>query len=272
MIRQRHDGDRHRRNRNCPRQPRGASRAPPDTLGSPVRSESLERGVVQQHQRQPDCQQIEEGIVARQRDQFLKRDQHHAGSDADPTRPEDAPWNDQLEAQHDCGRRFVEPDRQLRNVERQRRGQRLRLVVNRQGRQAFPRGIAAGQLHDPGSKYQPEQQPPDQPSGYTRWIGRFADAIPPRQRRERDREQPGFQQQRVPLIRQEIAAHERQRQVGDPQGRQDHRGSDANHLQRGQDDAGDAQRIQKAIARGQLGELYSGVRAERGDEKELVVV
>ena len=77
-------------------------------------------------------------------------------------------------------------------------------------RQVAPRRIAARQLHHTRSHGEPEEQPQHQPDREAWRIDQMAQAFASCDRREKDGEKPRFEQQRVPLIGQKIAAHDRQ--------------------------------------------------------------
>ena len=115
--------------------------------------------------------------------------------------------------------------------------------------QVAPRGIAARQFDGARSHHEPEEQPQHERDRHPRRDDEMTQAFVARERRQNDREKTGFQQQGVPLIRQKLAADDRERQVDQPETGKDRPRQDARHEQRCERAARDAQGLQRRVAR-----------------------
>ena len=212
-----------------------------------------QRIVIEHRDVQHDGQQVEKSVVPRQRDHDLQRTEHAESDDPqapEPRRQEDRERRDELDGEHLDGRRAPNPIRQVVRVPAHPCRNRLRLVVVRQRRQSPPGGIAAQQLRDSRQKRQLERQPPDQPPHGCRRLRRARPKRrPPRHRRVEHRQHPRFEQQDVPLKRQEVLPRNRQRQVADPEQQEDRNRRDPCHRRHRQRDSAPAQREQPAIPR-----------------------
>jgi hypothetical protein len=191
-------------------------------VGRPFQGRRAWHPIVQQEHAQRHREQIEEGVVARERDERLQTDEQTERELTQPARSENEKRRDDLDREHRERRELVEPRRQLMRVPRGRRRNRLRLVVVQQRSQRSPRRIAARELHQSRSEHQAKEQPQHQPARDARWRDASAKPIAPRERREEDREEPCLEEQRVPLVRQELAADDHQRQIVEPEERQHH--------------------------------------------------
>ena len=253
------DGDARRRDgdRGAPR--RGL--AAPDARRGPQREvpgqQAHQRRVVEQCQVQHDGQQVEEAVVAGGCDSDLEKAEQREGGEAgaaEAGRGQHQERHDQLDAEHDHGGSHVQPGRKLVRVPARPGGQRLRLVVERQRGQPRPGRVAADQLGDARQERQLERQPPDEPARDPQRLPAAAEARQPAERRIEAGEQAGFQQQRVPLERQERLPGDGQRQVQQPeQGECQHR-RHAGAGQQREHDARPADRQQPGVTRAQPGQ------------------
>ena len=112
-----------------------------------------------------------------------------------------------------------------------------------------PRRIAAHELRDTREEHQAKQQPPQEPAHPGR--GR---PVPDQARREpgrrvQHRQQPGLEQQPVPLEPEECLARDAERQIADPEEQQDGNGRDAGDEQKRQRGATPGEQPQHAVAR-----------------------
>jgi len=132
------------------------------------------------------------------------------------SRSKDEERRNQFNSQRRRRRCLVEPLGKMMRVPGQRRRNRLGFVVERQRRQRPPRFVAAGELHQTRAGHEPEHQPQHQPHAEPRRIGKLPHALTQRRWRDEDREESCLEQQGVPLIRQEVAADDGQRQIVEP--------------------------------------------------------
>ena len=138
---------------------------------------------------------------------------------------------------------FLEPQRQLIRIPANPRRQRLGLVMKRERGEIAPVRIAAQQFHAAGRKHELEQQQPQQPENDSR-RRRFARRFwQPLQRRKKNGEKAGFEQQVVPLKTKKIAANRGQRKINQPEQRQAWRGRDADNQQDRKNGSGGALEI-----------------------------
>ena len=209
--------------------------------------------VVQQEQAQRDGQEIEERVVAGQHNQRLQTHEQPECDRPQPARPDDRERREELDGKHDDGRSLVEPSRKMMGVPGDRRRDGLRFEMERQRGEVTPGWVAARELDGARADHQPKQQPPHQPDRQPRWIGRGPQAIAPGVRRDEDGEQAGFEQQRVPLKREERPAPHRQRQIGCPEKWKDRGRRDPGDEQHRQRDTADAHASQPRVpdSRGQ---------------------
>ncbi len=127
-------------------------------------------------------------------------------------------------------------------------GQGLGLVVIEERRQVAPRLVAARQLHDPRGEDQAEEQPAQQPEGHRRGPG-HGDGGREARRREKDRQQPGLEQQVVPLEAQEVASHGDEGEVDRPQSRESRRLEPSGDHQQRAGHAGRVLSVEEGVAR-----------------------
>src|SRR5436190_1842693 len=80
-----------------------------------------------------------------------------------PGRTENETGSKDFNGEHDYRRDPMKSDRQLMRAPRQRRRQRLRLVVKAQRGELAPGCITAAKFDDAGRKHEPKQKPPKQP-------------------------------------------------------------------------------------------------------------
>src|SRR5439155_21349 len=106
---------------------------------------SNENYVSQKKKAKNDRENVKERIVSGQEDKYLEHSDGAGREMTYPTRRENQKWNYELHKQQRSDRHAMKPGRKVKNVPRQRRGQRLGFVVDRQGGEAAPRGIAPAQ-------------------------------------------------------------------------------------------------------------------------------
>ena len=115
-----------------------------------------EHAVVQQRQAQGNRQKIEEPIIAGRRNHQLQAADADEGEDAANPRPKDQQRQEQLHDKRDHDRQLLKPQRRLLHPPAGPHGQRLRLVVVVQGRQAHPRWVLCPELDHARQEHQLE--------------------------------------------------------------------------------------------------------------------
>ena len=110
----------------------------------------------------------------------------------------------------------MHPRRQLIHVPAGPRGNGLRFVVITQCGPIRPRGIAAEYLRDAGEERELESEKPDRPAHDERWLDVVGQTLAPHQWGVENGQQPGFEQQRIPLELEKQLACYGQRQIQQP--------------------------------------------------------
>src|SRR5438477_6065930 len=93
---------------------------------------------------------------------------------------------------------FVEPMRREMQISANRTWDRLRFIVIIKTGKIAPAGIAA-QLDQAGTNHDAKTKPPEEPDHEQRWPA-FRKRPTIEQRTKKDREEPGFEQLRLPTI------------------------------------------------------------------------
>src|SRR5437867_5648105 len=93
---------------------------------------SLQRGIVKQENTERDGEEVEKSIISCQDDENHKDRDRSRGDHAHAPREEYEKRNDKLDDEHDRNRCGVKPTGHLVHVPRDRRGERLRLVMKRE--------------------------------------------------------------------------------------------------------------------------------------------
>src|SRR5262249_33933447 len=157
--------------------------------------------------------EIKERVVASERDDEHQEREGPKCDESRAPRKKDEKRRSEFDTEHCRAGDFLEPEWEMVRIPGQRRWQRLGFVMEREGNQVVPTGIATQQLHGARGEHQPEQQPTQQPENNSR-RGRFAREVwPQSQWREKDGQEACFEQQVVPLVTEEDCADRRQREV-----------------------------------------------------------
>src|ERR1051325_1282817 len=206
-----------------------------DGVGRPHREDPPPAVVIHERQRQRDGEQIEEGVVAGGEDEQLQphdaRQRDAAGTSAE----EDERWNGDFEQKHHHHRQALHALGLEVGVPRRPGGKGLGPVVVVQRGQVPPGRIAAGELHDARLEGQPEEEKPEQRQAQGRNPRLLPASGPRASRREQHGDQPGLEQQHVPLEGEEVQAHADKGEVEQPGEESAHPRPDVEHQeQRGE--------------------------------------
>src|SRR5438552_1126507 len=115
-------------------------------------------------------------------------------------RARDEKRDEQFDSEHQRSGQFVKANRHLMRVPGNGGRQRLGLVMITQRGETSPGAITAAQFYHSGRENQPEQQPPQQPKNDRGWRGNRWKPRKDFQRRQKDRQKTGLEQQHVPLV------------------------------------------------------------------------
>src|SRR6266508_650542 len=109
------------------------------------------------------CAKIEEGIITRNEDQYLKK--CDAGGSQQPKffRTQYEKRKPKLNDEHHKNGKLLKARRELMEIPCRSRGKRLGFIMILKRGEISPHGIAAGELHHAGRKYQTEEQPAEKP-------------------------------------------------------------------------------------------------------------
>src|ERR1700733_9036556 len=117
----------------------------------------IERPIVQQEHTERYGQQIEEGIIAGEKNQNLQIQRQRRTDEAPRTRREKQEWNREFDEQRGGSGETLNGKRQLIHVPGERRRQRLRHVVIRNSGEIAPDGVVAAEFDDARKKHQAEE-------------------------------------------------------------------------------------------------------------------
>ena len=210
--------------------------------------QSQKERIVQQQDAERHREQVEEAVVAGEGNQQHQQDKRGTSDLAGAASTKDQQRRGQFDAEHDGNADFLEPDRQLVRIPANPGWQRLSFIMKRQRGQLPPRCVGAQQFDRAGHEHQPEQQPATEPD-HSRRRRRFQRKFrQPLARRQKDREEAGFQQQGVPLEAEKVAANRRKRKVNGPKESQVEDRRNPNDEQQRKDDTRGALELQKTIA------------------------
>ena len=126
--------------------------------------------------------------------------------------------------------------------------QRLRFVVEAQGGEIAPRGIAARELDPARREHETEEKPAQQEEG-DRGRREAASESPATRRHEEDREKAHLEQQVVPLELQEHLAGNRERKIEKPGRGRARGGREADDEEDRRENSGAAEQMQERVAR-----------------------
>ena len=143
----------------------------------------------------------------------------------------------------------MHPLREPLRVPRRPRGQRLGPEVVVESGEVQPGRIAARELRNTGEEHEPEDESPDEPSHDGRGSTLALEAGTKLDGRVQHGQEPGLEQQAVPLEPEERLADHAERQVRDPEQQEDRGLGDPCYKQQRERRAGPAQYLQHAVAR-----------------------
>ena len=163
-----------------------------------------------------DREQIEEAVVAGERDQEHQDGDRGRAGGADAARAEEQPGRAELDREQGEAGELLDGARQEVRPPGERRRQGLSPIMVRERGEIPPRGIAAEQLDHGRLEHQLEQQQTQQPKGAEGRLG--PRSLSKRPRDEEQRDEARLQEESVPLEAHEVRADHAQRQVQRPAG------------------------------------------------------
>src|ERR1700686_835794 len=167
----------------------------------------MEGKIIEQCKAKQNREEVEETIVAGQKNEQLQANQCATCKPAQTARCKDEEWNDELNEEQQPGGGFLECQRKLVCEPANPGWQRLVFKMKRERGEIPPGWVAAEQFNGAGLEHEPEQKQPQQPENDARGLNC---PRPPRkqlQGGEEDCQETGFQQQDVPLKTEELAAY-----------------------------------------------------------------
>src|SRR6266404_6396062 len=173
--------------------------------------------IIDQQQTKRDREQVEETVIASHCDRDLQKDHQAAGDQSQSPRCPKEDRHDDFDDEAESDRKMLEPLWMLIGPPSDDCRQRLRPVVIIERGQIPPASVAAGQLHHAGHHHQFEKKELEQKkggSGNRRLASAFRPKVP---RREKDRQETGFEKENVPLKTEKSLASNGERKIKNEQ-------------------------------------------------------
>ena len=155
---------------------------------------------------------------------------------------EEEEGHDELDSEHAGAGGAVEPGGELVRVRGERGGQGLGFVVKRESGEVAPREIAAEEFDGAGEQHQAEEQPDQEQAGETgRFVRRGVPEWDETPGGEKNGEEGGFEEERVPLEVEKNLAGAAEGEVTGPESEEGGGGGDAGEEEERESDAGGAE-------------------------------